>query len=367
MEEKPKACNATKVFRQRGSGNVNWATGKGAKMADLKKKWGKYIPQSKILARWAEPEELKKFNFKKLPSKMAAIWGLEGPVKNWPHEAQFLLVALVKLASNEADLIRAAKKLDFRVVGAEIKKNKSFLGAAIKTVPQERVKKFMEGRIQFSRLFKNNLGAEVEEVFKKYGKVDEWYHFADACKLWKERKLFQHFHFSGKAAGIQYEILETAEALVLDYASDCCQGFGSAGESCMISGIKSPDQGFLTFREKGKIFAQGWFGYLKEERVLVIDSLEFKGSWRKSLETAFRAVLQELKERGIKAVVVGRSPNRHDFNGAVKAITNASLKNKRARKIAKSIDKVVEDRWIKPILDNDIYTDMTEGYYTIIL
>ena len=336
-------------------------------MANLKGKWGKYVPQSKILARWAEPEELKKFNFKKLPSKVAAIWGLNGALKNWPHEAQFLLVALVKLASNEADLIRAAKKLDFRVVGAEVRENKSFLGAAIKTVPQERIEKFFEGRIQFLRLFKNSLGAEIEAVFKKYGKINEWYNFADACKLWKERKSFQHFSFVGKAAGIQYEILETAEALVLDYASDCCQGFDSAGESCMFSGIKNPDQGFLAFREKSKIFAQGWFGFLKEEGVLVIDSLEFKGQWRRSLETAFRAVLQELKKRGVKAVVVGRSPNRYDFNEAVKAIAKASLKNKKAKKTSKSIDKIVRDGWITPVLNDGIYTDMTRGYYKIIL
>jgi len=336
-------------------------------MANLKEKWGKYIPQSKILARWAEPEELKKFNFKKLPGKVAAIWGLNGALKNWPHEAQFLLVALIKLASNEADLIKAAKNLDFREVGAEVRKHKSFLGAAIKTVPQERIEKFFEGKIQFSRLFKNSLGAEIEAVFKKYGKVDEWYHFADACRLWKERKPFQYFTFSGKAAGIQYEILETTEALVLDYASDCCQGFDGAGESCMVSGIKNPDQGFLAFREKGKIFAQGWFGYLEKEGVFIIDSLEFKGHWRNSLETAFKAVLQELKKRGVKAVVVGRSPNRYDFNGAAAKIAKASLKNKRARKIAKKVNTAVQVDWIESLEQKGIYTDMTRGYYTIIL
>jgi hypothetical protein len=332
---------------------------------DLTKKWGRYVPQSKILARWAEPKDIKKYNFKKLPPKVAAIWGLNGALKNWPHEAQFTFVALMKLARSEQELIKATKSIDFSVVGREIMENKSLLGAAIYAVPQERVKKFMEGKIMFSALFRRTIRAEVEAAFKLY--KANFSYLESACRLWKNKKDFKHFHIKGKAAGISYEILETAEALVLNYASDCCQGFGGAGESCMISGIESPDQGFLAFREKGKIFAQGWIGYLKEEGVLVIDSLEFKGQWRKSLEEAFKAFLKDLKKAGVRAVAVGISPNRNDFNGAARKISKASLKNKRARREAQRVEKTVRKNWIGPIKSNGIYSDMTRGFYTIIL
>jgi len=343
-------------------------------MADLKKIWGKYVPQAKILARWAMLEDLKKFNFKKLPGKVASIWGLEGkPLKNWPHEAQFLLVALIKLASNEADLIRAAKKLSPSVDGADVRANKSFLGGSLKAASQDKIKKFLEGKISFSDIFKKSGKAELISVVNKYvyDGDEDWReggkYFNEALGLWGFKTPSPFVGLKISADKVSVEDLDgSMESLLLDYAANCCQGFGGAGESCVYAGHTNPDQGYFGFREKGKLFAQGWYWYDKERSVVIIDSLEFKGNWRNSLGEAFKALLKELKARGVKSVVVGRSPNRHDFNDFAASLARKNQRGKKGKRAAQKAAKAVNE-WLFKTSQNDWYTDITRGYYTIVL
>ena len=73
---------------------------------------------------------------------------------------------------------------------------------------------------------------------------------AEENKFFKKRSDKKTFpRIMGKSKNITFEILRSTDkrAMYLDDYSDCCQGFGKAGDGCMTDGITNEDSGFSCF------------------------------------------------------------------------------------------------------------------------
>lgn len=156
----------------------------------------------------------------------------------------------------------------------------------------------------------------------------------------------------GKVGTITYHVEKSARTLFLDAASDCCQGVGKAGHTCMVSGHVKENQSFIVFSRKGKIFAQAWM-IVHSSKMVILDSLETKGSLNESLVEAVKETIKELKKH-FKYVVMGRSPN-SEGRAIYNQLNRLSITN-----IPEEVMKEVKNFRSKNM---DLYSDLRNGYY----
>jgi hypothetical protein len=122
---------------------------------------------------------------------------------------------------------------------------------------------------------------------------------------------------SGKSNSYEYEILEKDNplALILGYATDCCQVIGLQGEECLRKGFEDPDSGFFAVKKKGRIYAQSWIWQKETEKgkVLCFDSIEVLGkdlNKSKDILKAYKDISKTLVEKhGYYMVIAGADGN----------------------------------------------------------
>jgi hypothetical protein len=159
----------------------------------------------------------------------------------------------------------------------------------------------------------------------------------------------------GKSGSIKWSFEKSARTLFLDEASDCCQGYGKAGEDCMEYGIKQPNSTFLLLSRKGQIFAQSWV--IIKDDMIILDSLEAKGDLNSSIALAMIDIVKALKKH-FQFVIIGQSPN---IEGSyVYRLLNQEFK-------VKNTSPVVQKKVAK-FINSDlryIYNDVSRGYLAV--
>lgn len=140
-----------------------------------------------------------------------------------------------------------------------------------------------------------------------------------AHSLWISRKREQKVPLlSGRVDDYSWEIIDTtkdASGLWLGNATDCCQAFQNAAESCVKAGYIDPKCSFIAVRKNGKVYAQTFLWVSLEDGIAAFDSIEMlsrSASQNPKIMKCFLEAAAELikhKEDGfdIHAVITGAS------------------------------------------------------------
>lgn len=99
-----------------------------------------------------------------------------------------------------------------------------------------------------------------------------------AYSLWKERNLEKQVPLlKGTVDEYSWEVIDTRNdisGMWLGNATDCCQAFGSAAESCVKAGYLDSYCSFISVTKKGKVYAQTFLWINPGNKFAAFDSIE---------------------------------------------------------------------------------------------
>ena len=276
----------------------------------------KFNPKSKILGRY----------FKEVPYGLREISSIfNAPLYKIRQDYQYKVVMLLFLIDKREENLNMIKKRSKSFIFSRldsirsIKYNEKEIISMIRgmsKIKKEYFLKYFIDRSVSDSFFQLNFINILREKDKNLKHLDKGY-----LSNYEEEYIWDHRakektikRIKGKRKNITFEILnkDDRRALFLDHYSDCCQGLGKAGEDCMTDGITNKDSSFLVFERKGTIFAQGWLRKIDED-ILLIDSIEFKGEFNKSLIDAIKESVKLLNNQ-FKEIYLGLSPNRSEIS-----------------------------------------------------
>jgi len=290
--------------------------------------------------------------FRPAAKVMAHILKKDMVIASWSHQEQTAFAAILIIWGQRSPQIIKREGLKFiEVLGASIYNQKELWSY----LPQIAKNKIMQNNLIKDAktslfLFKDSFLPKIKVSSSKKTITLEEVKRAVLnipVKAYEENLWNKHKNFKISYKKENVEILETPEMMYLDTLSDCCQGFGKLGSECMFDGVQNEKSGFVAFRDKnGDIFAQGWLREV-DKTTLLIDSIEYKGKFRTSLQKDLLSFIKAMKSK-YPTVAIGSTPNRTELFSILE-------------KIAKRTNIGNQKRVISFVNKSGIYSDATRG------